>query len=125
MGFLAGGLAAAASIFVLFLLFPPAPSNPAHPDHSRTALLAFCIALFFAGGFIGRRGISADFYSDFSPSIIGTYAILGFLCLLAGLGFGEILRAMGIVTIGVVASTVVTLLLRRWFPPKSDHEIDT
>lgn len=125
MGFLAGGIAGAASILVLFLLFQRAPSHPTPHDHTMEALLAFCIALFFAGGFIGRRGISADFYSDFFPPVIGTYVILGFLCVLAGLGFVEIAGAMGIVTVGVVASVVVTLLLRRWFPPKTDHETDT
>jgi hypothetical protein len=119
MGFLVGGVAAATVILLLYLVFEPAPSERTPHDHSREALVAFSAALFFAGGFIGRRGINADFYSDLLPPVIGTYLILGFLCVLAGLGIIEIAAAMGIVTVGIVASATVSLLLLRWFPPKT------
>ena len=125
IGFLVGGVTAAVATGLVFSAFHPMPAERTPHNHTPEVLAALAIAMFFAGGFIGRRGISADFFSDLLPSVIGTYLILGFLCAIASLDFVEIAAVLGFVTVGVVASTVVSLLLLRWFPPKIGHGIDT
>jgi hypothetical protein len=124
-GFLVGGVTAALATGFVFSAFHPMPAERTPHNHTPEVLAVLVIAMFFAGGFIGRRGMSADFYSDLLPSIIGTYLVLGFLCVIASLDFVEIAAVLGFVTVGVVTSVVVSLLLLRWFPPKIDHEIDT
>lgn len=125
IGFLVGGVTAAVATGLVFSAFHPMPAERSTHDHTPEVLAALVIAMFFAGGFIGRRGISADFYSDLLRSVLGSYLILGFLFVIASLDFVEIAALLGFVTVGVLASAVVSLLLLRWFPPKIDHEFDT
>ena len=75
--------------------------------------------MFFCGGFIGRRGFSAEALSDLFPSVVGTYAVAVLFPLIAGLSFGELAPLVGFASAGVVASSVGSLLLMKWFPPKA------
>ena len=66
------------------------------------------LVMFFCGGLIGRRGFIAESLSDFLPSVIGTYVVVGSLGLLAGLSFSEIAPMLGFTSVGVLASTVIS-----------------
>ncbi len=77
--------------------------------------------MFFCGGFIGRRGFSAEALSDLVPSVVGTYVIAVLFPLIAGLSFGELAPLVGFASAGVVASAFGSLLLMRWFPPQTPH----
>jgi hypothetical protein len=80
------------------------------------------LVMFFCGGFIGRRGFSAEAWSDFLPSIVGTYvAVLG-LPLLAGLSLGEALPFVGFASAGVVSAVAASVMFLKWCPLESPHE---
>ncbi|HEU6448542.1 MAG TPA: hypothetical protein VFV23_08910 [Verrucomicrobiae bacterium] len=122
-GFCVGGLSAAVAAALVFLTFFPLP-EPKPTDHTREALTMVVLVMFFCGGFIGRRGFSADFVSDMWPSVVTSLAVVLFLCFLAGLAFDEIAPLVGFALVGIITSSVITLLLQRWFPPKiqDDHD---
>ena len=124
IGFLVGGVAGALATGLVFSFFHPMPAERTPHNHTPEVLVLLAIAMFFAGGFVGRKGISANFYSDLFPSVLGTYLILGFLAFLASMDLVAVASVLGFATAGVVASVVVSLLLLRWFPPKIDHEVD-
>ena len=79
------------------------------------------LVMFFCGGFIGRRGFSAEALSDLIPSVIGTFVTVVLLSLTAGLDLGELAALVGFASAGVVASAVGSLRLMRWFPPNTPH----
>jgi len=118
VGFLVGGLLAAVASGVVLVLIYPLPAVPDPRNHTGEALLMLVLVMFFCGGFIGRRGFSADFISDLWPSVITAFGAALFLCILAGLSFDEIAKMLGFATIGIVTSAAVSLLLQRWFPLK-------
>jgi len=117
VGFIIGDLLAAVASALVFLAFFPLP-KPKPTDHTREALAVLVLVVFFCGGFIGRRAFSADFWSDLLPSVIISYAVIGFLCLLSGLDFSESARMVGFASAGIATTGVVLLLLGRRFPPK-------
>ena len=121
-GFCIGGLSAAVVSALVFLAFFPLP-EPKPTDHTREALAMVVLVMFFCGGFIGRRGFSADFVSDLWPSVVTSFGVVLFLCFLAGLAFDEIAKLVGFAFVGIITSAAVSLLLQRLFPPKlqDDH----
>ncbi len=124
VGFLVGGVSAAATSGVIVVSFYPLPATPDPHNHTGEALTVLVLILFSCGGFIGRRGFSADFISDILPSVITAFGIVLFLCVLPGWSFDEIAKMMGFASVGILVSAVVPLLLQRRFPPKigDDHE---
>jgi hypothetical protein len=119
VGFLIGGLVAAVAAGLVFLaVFPLPPPKPT--DHTREALAVLTLVVFFCGGFIGRRGFSAAYWPDLLPSAIGSYVVIGFLCLISSLDFREAALMIGFASVGIVTSSAVLLLLRRRFPPKTE-----
>ena len=124
VGFIVGGVTAAVASALILLAFFPLPPDPKPTDHTGEALAVLVLVTFFCGGFIGRRGFSADFWSDLFPSVIGSYVVIGFLCLISSLDFREATTMIGFASVGIVTSVVVSLLLLRWFPPKiPNHEV--
>jgi hypothetical protein len=120
IGFLAGATTSSASTALTFLAFVPIPpeSSPSRHDVSG-ALALMVVVMVFAGGFIGGRGFNADFLSDLLRPIFGSYAVIGFLSLLAFWGhWGGIAAMIGFSSVGIVASAGCSLLLLRYFPPK-------
>jgi hypothetical protein len=120
IGFFGGGVVAAVAGALVFLAFFPLP-EPKPTDHTREALAVAILVAFFCGGFIGRRAFSADFWSDLLPSVIGSYVVIGFLCLISSLDFSESAPMVGFVSVGIVSSAVALLLLGRRFPPKTQN----
>ena len=119
VGFVVGGLAAAVAAALIFLAFFPLP-EPKPTDHTREALGVLVLVVFFSGGFIGRRAFSADFWSDLLPSVITSYVVIGFLCLISSLDFREAATMIGFASAGIVTSAVLLLLLGRRIPPKTE-----
>jgi hypothetical protein len=117
IGFLVGGATGAIGSTLVYLAFFGAPKG-AHNGEDGAPLAALTFYLFVAGGFIGRRGFTADFRSDLYPSIIGSYVVAVFLCVIAGLSFGELSAMIGFATAGILVSAVSSLLLMRCWPPK-------
>ena len=121
-GFLLGGVLAAVAAGLVFVAFFPLPKEHNPRNHTGEAFAMTVLVMFFCGGFIGRRGFSAEALSDLIPSVVGTFVTVVVLSLFAGLGFGELAPLVGFASAGVVASAVGSLLLLRWFPPKThDH----
>ena len=122
IGFIAGGILAAVSAGLVFVAFVPLGDIRDGRNHVPEAFMLTVLVMFVCGGFIGRRGFSAEGRSDFYPSIIGTYvAVLG-LPLLAGLSFIEALPFVGFASAGVVAAVVASLAFLAWFPIEVPHE---
>ena len=121
-GFVVGALAAATVAgLVFFLIYPPLPeSNPSRHDRG-AALAILVIAMFFCGGFIGRRGFSADFLSDLVWPVVGSYIAVVFLCLLASFSLGETATMAAFATAGILSSALVSLVLLRRFPMKGEQ----
>ena len=111
-------MAAIASALVLLAFFP-LPPEPNPRNHTGEALVILCIVMFFCGGFIGRRGFSADAWIDLLPSVGGSFVASVFLCVIASLDLRETATMMGFASVGIVASAVAVLLLGRRFPPKT------
>jgi len=124
LGFLVGGVLAAVASGVVLVLFYPLPAVPDPHNHTGEALAMLVLVMFFCGGFIGRRGFSADFISDLWPSVITAFGVTLFLCVLAGLSFDELAKMLGFATVGIVTSAAMSLLLQRWFPPKIEDSQD-
>ena len=118
-GFLLGGVLAAVAAGLIFVAFFPLPKEHNPRNHTGEAFIMTVLVMFFCGGLIGRRGFSAEAFSDLFPSITGTYITVVVLSLIAGLDFGELAPLVGFASAGVVASAVGSLLLMRWFPPKA------
>ena len=74
--------------------------------------------MFFCGGFIGRRGLSADFLSDLRWPVVGSYVAVVFLRVLASFSLGETATMAAFATAGILSSVVVSLVLLRRFPMK-------
>ena len=119
VGFLLGGIAGALAAALTFLAFFPLP-EPKPTDHTREALAVLVLVVFFCGGFVGRRAFSADFWSDFLPAVLISFAVVGFLCFLSGLSFSEAGPMIGFASVGIITSAVVLRLLSRRFPSKTD-----
>lgn len=77
------------------------------------------VVMFLCGGFIGRRGFSAEGLSDLLPVVIATYAAVVLLSLFGNLGADEIASLVGFATAGVLASAGGSLLLKKRFPPRA------
>lgn len=122
LGFLVGGILAAASAGLLFVAFIPLGDINNPRNHVPEAFMLTILTMFFSGGFIGRRGFSAEGRSDFFPSIIGTYVAVFGLPLFAGLSFSEALPFAGFATAGVVAAVAASVVFLKWFPMESPHE---
>ena len=105
----------------IFVAFFPLPKEHDPRNHTGEAFMMTVLVMFFCGGFIGRRGFSAEALSDFLPSIIGTYVVVVVLPLFAGLSFSELAPFLGFASAGIIASVLGSLLLLRWFPPKSPN----
>ena len=113
-------MAAVAAGLVFVAFFPlPAEHNP--QNHTGEAFAMTVGVMFFCGGFIGRRGFSAEAVSDLVPSVVGTYAVAILFPLIAGLGLGELAPLVGFASAGVMASAAGSLLLMRWFPSKASQ----
>ena len=122
LGFAAGGVVAATSAGLVFVAFIPLGDIYDGRNHVPEAFMLTVLVMFFCGGFIGRRGFSAEAPSDFLPSIIGTYiAVIG-LPLLAGLSFREALPFVGFASAGVATAMVASLVFLKKFPLESPHE---
>jgi hypothetical protein len=119
LGFLVGGLLAAAVSAVVFLASFPRPT-PSPTDHTGEALAILILLNFFCGGFIGRRAFSADFVSDLLISVCGSYAVMVFLCVLSSLDFVLIASMMGLASAGILPSAAVLFLLGQRFPRKPE-----
>jgi hypothetical protein len=122
IGFIVGALVAAATAGLVFVLFyPPLPeSNPNRHDRA-AALAILIIVMFFSGGFIGRRGFSADFLSDLRWPVVGSYIVVVFLYFLASFSLGEIATMVGFATAGVLSSAIASLILLWRFPVKGEQ----
>jgi hypothetical protein len=122
IGFLVGGLVAGIASVLVFLAFVPLPPEPKptdfSPDYTGVALTILILVTFFCGGFIGRRAFSADFWSDLLPSVVTSYAVIGFLCLLEGLDMCEVAPMVGFSSAGIIISAIALIFLGRRFPPK-------
>ena len=104
-----------------YLLVPmPPETSPSRGDTGAAGAL-LVLMMFFAGGFIGGRGFTADFISDVFRPVLCSYAIIGFLFLLPGWPFTVIAIMIGFVSVGIISSAVCSLLLLRWFPQKVDE----
>jgi hypothetical protein len=79
-------------------------------------LALLVILMFFCGGFIGRRGFSADFLSDLCWPVVGSYIVVVFLCILASFSLGETATMAAFATGGILSSAAVSLVLLRRFP---------
>lgn len=117
-GFLLGGILAAVAAGLIFVMFIPLPKEHNPQNHTGEVFIMTALVMFFCGGFIGRRGFSAEAFSDLLPSVIGTYVAVVLLSVVAGLDFSEFAPLVGFASAGVVASAVGSLLLSRWFRPK-------
>ena len=122
IGFVSGGLIAAIASALVLLAFFPLPPEPDPRNHTGEALVLLCIAMFFCGGFIGRRGISAEYWSDLFPSVGGSFVASVVLCLVASLDLRETATMMGFAAVGIVSSAVALLLLGRRFPLKTESD---
>ena len=120
IGFIVGGLVAPAASALVFLAFFPLPPEPDPRNHTGEALVILCIAMFFFGGFIGRRGFSADFWSDLLPSVGGSFVASVILCLIAGLDLRESATMLIFASVGIVVGAVVVFLLGHRFPPRTE-----
>jgi hypothetical protein len=120
-GFFLGGILAAVTAGLAFVAFFPLPKEHDPRNHTGEAFIMTVLVMFFCGGFIGRRGFSAEALSDLLPSVIGTFVTVILLSLVAGLDFGELAPLVGFASAGIVASAGGSLLLMRWFPPKTPH----
>jgi hypothetical protein len=120
--FLVGALVAAIVAGLVFVLvYPPLPeSNPSRHDRG-AALATLVIVMFFCGGFIGRRGLSADFLSDLAWPVVGSYLAVVFLCVLASFSPGEIATMAAFASAGILSSALVSLVLMRRFPVKGEQ----
>ena len=122
LGFIAGGILGAASTGLIFVAFIPLGDIYDGRNHAPTAFMLTVLVMVFCGGFIGRRGFSAEARSNFLPSIIGTYvAVVGFP-LLSGLSLVEALPFVGFASVGVVSVVIASLVFLKWFPLESPHE---
>ena len=119
IGFIVGGIVSAVAAGLIFVSFFPLPKEHDPRNHTDEAFIMTVLVMFFCGGFIGRRGFSAEALSDFLPSVIGTYVVAVVLPLLAGLSFGEVLPLLGFASAGVAASVVGSQLLMRFFPVRA------
>jgi hypothetical protein len=120
-GFFLGGILAAVTAGRVFVAFFPLPKEHDPRNHTGEAFMMTVLVMFFCGEFIGRRGFSAEAFSDLMPSVIGTFVAVILLSLFAGMDFGELAPLVGFASAGVIASAVGSLLLMRWFPPKPPH----
>lgn len=119
LGFVVGAMTAAASAGLAFVMFyPPLPdSNPSRHDRA-AALAILTIVMFLCGGFIGRRGFSAQFLSDLRWPVLGSYAVVTFLCILASFALEETAAMLAFATVGIVSSAMLSLVLLWRFPLK-------
>jgi hypothetical protein len=85
-------------------------------NHAPEAFILTTLLMFFCGGFIGRKGFSANSWSDIAPAIAGTCVAVVGLPLLAGLSLKESLPFVGFASVGVVTTVAAGLLFLRWFP---------
>ena len=122
LGFVAGGILAAVSSGLVFLAFVPLGDIYDGRNHVPEAFMLTVLVMFFCGGFIGRRGFSAEARSDFVPSIIGTYVAVVGLPLLAGLSLIEALPFVGFASVGVASAVIASLIFSKRFPLESPHE---
>jgi hypothetical protein len=122
LGFIAGGILAAASAGLIFVGFIPLGDIHDGRNHVPSAFVFTVLVMFFCGGFIGRRGFSAEAWSDFLPSVIGTYVAVFGLPLLSGLSLVEALPFVGFASVGVVSAVIASLIFLKWFPLESSHE---
>jgi hypothetical protein len=122
VGFLVGAVVAAASAGLIFAVFyPPLPeSNPSRHDRG-AALAILVIVMFFCGGFIGRRGFSAQFLSDLRWPVVGSYVVAAFLCVLASFSLAETATMLAFATAGILSSAVVSLTLLWRLPVKGEQ----
>ena len=117
IGFAVGAMVGAVAAGIVYLAFLGAPKG-AHNGEDGAPLAVLVVFMLFAGGFIGRRGFTADFISDLYPSTIGSYIVAVISCVFAGLSLGELGAMIAFATMGILASAVTSLLLMRCFPPK-------
>lgn len=122
VGFAIGAIAGAASSGLVIVSFIPLPPEDLQRDYARAVFGAVVSVSFFAGGFIGRRGFSADALSDLVSPIIGTYAVSIFFCMAAGLSLSETLFPLAFVSVGVFASALFSVALQKFFPQKLQVE---
>lgn len=115
-GFLTGGVIASVAAGLVFVTFFPLPKEPARHDHTGEALMITVLVMFFCGGFIGRRGFSADAFSDLLPSVTGSSITVVVLCFLSGLSLEEYIPLIGFATVGIIASAASSFALAKWFP---------
>ncbi len=119
LGFITGAILAAVAAGLIFVAFVPLGNIRDGRNHAPEAFMLTVLVMFFCGGFIGRRGFSAEALSDLLPSVIGTYAVVVALPLFAGLSIGEALPFVAFASAGVAASIIGSLALLRLFPMRS------
>lgn len=107
-------------VFIFF--FPALPESDLNYTDRNAAEGLLVVVMFFCGGFIGRRGLSADFLSDLAWPVAGSYVAVVFLSILASLSLGEIATMVALATTGILASTVISLVLLWRFPRRENAE---
>lgn len=118
VGFAIGAIAAAAGSGLVFVSFIPLPPDDLQRQYARAVCGAVVTVSFFGGGFIGRRGISADALADLVPAILGTYAVSVFLCMAEVMSWRETLATLAFVSVGISISALLSLALQKFFPQK-------
>jgi len=119
LGFLTGAFLADCAIAAIFFSFYSLPATDDPRNHTGEAFALLMLVMGVAGGFIGSRGLSADFMSDLLWPVGLVYGIVIFLCMLSSLSFGEAAIMVGFASVGVAASATGALLLRKKFPPQA------
>lgn len=117
VGFFIGGLPAAIAAAIIFLAFFPMSQNSEPGDRAGGALIALVLVTFLCGGVIGRKGFSADTWSDLLPPFAGCYVLIGLLCFLSTLDSHEKMLLVAFASAGMLTSAVVSLTFLCCFPP--------
>ena len=118
---IAGAFFAGLATVLVFQLLVPLPSDPEPTDHTGTVRAVVLLFNLVAGGFVGRRGFTADHLGELGPAIIGSHSVAIFLSVVAGLNLVETAGIVGLASVGTIASAIGTIMLKALFPPKEDE----
>ena len=121
-GFITGSALATFGSAGAFLLFVGFPAPKSDHDHVQTAFVLIVLAAAIAGAVIGGRAFSSDFISETVPVVLGTLIFIGFLCLVSRLSLQESLSILGLISAGVLISSVGSFLVGQRFPPSANED---
>ena len=124
VGFIVGGVVAAASAGLTLVTIRPIPlHDPSQPNYGPVALSLIVIVTFFCGALIGVRGLTAKRASALRWPILGAYALMLFLYLISDASFREGAGMIAFASVGVLASVAVSFAALRWFPLRGLHDV--